>query len=163
MRTPSVFHRERAPLPHHGAAAFLDLGHALIVERQREAESLGECALADLTNLPRLGLRGKAAAARLADEGFPLPEAPNRLARAPSGETLLRLSQNEYLLLGAFADGGARVRVLENDLPKAGENGLYFLPRQDSHAWFWLGGPRRAEVMAKLCGVDLSRDAFPRD
>jgi sarcosine oxidase subunit gamma len=119
--------------------------------------------LADFTSLPRLGLRGKAAAERLAAAGFPIPEAPNRLARAATGETLLRLSQTEYLLLGAFADDGARVRALEDELPKAGENGLYFLPRQDSHAWFRLGGPRRAEVMAKLCGVDLSPEAFPRD
>ncbi|MDR1062761.1 MAG: hypothetical protein LBL48_02310 [Azoarcus sp.] len=121
------------------------------------------CALADLTNLPRLGLRGRAAAERLATEGFRLPDVPNRLTRADSGETLLRLSQGEYLLLGSPADRGARVRALEGALPKAGENALYFLPRQDSHAWFRLGGPRRFEVMAKLCGVDLSPAAFAAD
>jgi sarcosine oxidase subunit gamma len=158
MSQHATNHSERTPPP--GVDL---LGLAAIVERCQEAESIGECALADLTNLPRLGLRGKTAAARLAAEGFPIPEAPNRLTRAPTGETLLRLSQNEYLLLGAFADRGARVRALENELPKAGENGLYFLPRQDSHAWFWLGGPRRADVMAKLCGVDLSPEAFPLD
>ncbi|MDR1462516.1 MAG: hypothetical protein LBI68_05185, partial [Azoarcus sp.] len=133
--------------------------------RHREAESASAhpLALADLSRLPRLGLRGNTAAARLAAEGFAIPDAPNRLSRAASGETLLRLSRNEYLLLGAPADEGERVRALETALPKAGENGLYFLPRQDSHAWFQLSGPRRAEVMAKLCGVDLSPAAFARD
>ncbi|MDR0633850.1 MAG: hypothetical protein LBF91_02605 [Azoarcus sp.] len=155
-------HPERAPLI-HPHAAFLDLGHALIVDRHKETENLGECALADLTNLPRLGLRGPTAAQRLLAESLPIPDAPNRLARAPSGETLLRLSRTEYLLLGSFADRGARVRALESELPQAGENGLYLLPRQDSHAWFWLGGPRRADVMAKLCGVDLSPAAFAGD
>ncbi|MDR2129011.1 MAG: hypothetical protein LBP52_08100 [Burkholderiaceae bacterium] len=155
-------HRERAPLAHPGATC-IDLGHALLVEHHQSDEQIGPCALADLTNLPRLGLRGKAAAARLAAAGLPIPQAPNRVERAPTGELLLRLSQGEYLLLGSFADRGARVRALEADLPKAGEDGLYFLPRQDSHAWFWLGGARRAEVMAKLCGVDLSAAAFTRD
>ena len=155
-------YRERAPLI-HPHAAFLDLGHAAIVGRHKEAESIGECALADLTNLSRLGLRGPAAAERLAAEGFQRPEAPNRLTRADTGEALLRLSQNEYFLLGSLSDKGARVRALESALPRAGENGLYFLPRQDSHAWFWIGGPRRVDIMAKLCGVDLSPVAFAGD
>jgi sarcosine oxidase subunit gamma len=119
--------------------------------------------LSDLTDLPRLGLRGRAAAERLALEGFRLPEAPNRLDRAASGEILLRLSQSEFMLLGSPTDKGARVRALEDALPKAGENGLYFLPRQDSHAWFRLAGPSRHAVMAKLCGVDLSPEAFGAD
>ncbi|MDR3213642.1 MAG: hypothetical protein LBT71_07000 [Azoarcus sp.] len=160
--TSPARHRERAPLDHAGAS-FLDIGHAVLVDRYRETESIDACALADLTNLPRLGLRGRAAAERLIAEGFRLPEAPNRLVRAASGEALLRLSQSEYLLLGSPADKGASVRALESGLPNAGENGLYTLPRQDSHAWFWLGGPRRFEVMAKLCGVDLSPAAFAGD
>ena len=112
-------HRERAPLV-HPHAALLDIGHTVLVERHKETESIGECALADLTNLPRLGLRGQSAAQRLLAEGIPIPDAPNRLARAPSGETLLRLSRTEYLLLGSPADHGARVRALENELPQAG-------------------------------------------
>jgi sarcosine oxidase subunit gamma len=155
-------HPERAPLIHRDAV-FLDIGHTVLVSHYRDAESIGACALADFTNLPRLGVRGKAAAERLVAEGFRLPDAPNRLVRAASGETLLRLSPGEYLLLGSPADKGAKVRALEAELPKTGENSLYFLPRQDSHAWFWLGGPRRFEVMAKLCGVDLSPTAFARD
>jgi len=36
----------------------------------------------------------------------------------------------------------------------------YLLPRQDSHACFQLSGEHLANVMAKLCGVDLSPLAF---
>jgi sarcosine oxidase subunit gamma len=36
----------------------------------------------------------------------------------------------------------------------------YLLPRQDSHACFQLSGEYLSEVMAKLCGVDLSPQAF---
>jgi sarcosine oxidase subunit gamma len=155
-------HPERAPLVHRDAV-LLDIGHTMLVSHYRDTENLGECGLADFTNLPRLGARGKAAAGYLAAAGLRLPETPNRLILAASGETLLRLSQSEYLLLGSPADKGARVRALETAFPRTGENGLYFLPRQDSHAWFRLAGPRRFEVMAKLCGVDLRPAAFARD
>ena len=37
----------------------------------------------------------------------------------------------------------------------------YLLPREDSHAWLHLSGVSIAEVMAKLCGVDLRPAAFP--
>jgi sarcosine oxidase subunit gamma len=119
------------------------------------------CALKDLSALPRLGARGRSAATSLAAAGFSLPKAPNQSTRASSGEILLRLSGDEYLLLGSPEDGGARARALETAMSAAGENDLYLLPRQDSHAWFCLSGTRRHEVMAKLCGVDLSPEAFP--
>ncbi|MDR0563947.1 MAG: hypothetical protein LBG78_03290 [Azoarcus sp.] len=116
-----------------------------------------------MTHLPRLGLRGRTAAEYLSNAGFIPPNAPNRLTRAPSGELLLRLSNSEYVLLGAKEDEGMRVSALEAEAPKAGENSLYFLPRRDSHAWFCLSGERRVEVMSKLCGVDLSPKAFAHD
>ncbi|MNL54192.1 Sarcosine oxidase, gamma subunit family [compost metagenome] len=34
------------------------------------------------------------------------------------------------------------------------------LPREDSHGWLQLSGVFVAEVMAKLCGVDLRSQAF---
>ncbi|MDR0529151.1 MAG: hypothetical protein LBG69_06040 [Zoogloeaceae bacterium] len=118
--------------------------------------------LEDLTNVPRVGIRGKAAADYLKTAGFALPETANRLCRAETGALTLRLSASEYLLLGLDADG-ARVQALEASLPNTGEGGLYALPRRDSHVWFRISGARRHEAMAKLCGVDLSPGAFARD
>ena len=74
-----------------------------------EAALLRRGGLADLCNLPRFGLRGPAAASHLQGQGYVLPECPNQALRQPTGEWLLRLSQSEYLLLGALADGGTRV------------------------------------------------------
>ena len=39
--------------------------------------------------------------------------------------------------------------------------GIWPLYCQHSHAWLQFAGETRAEVMAKLCGVDLSEAAFP--
>jgi len=121
-----------------------------------EAALLRRGGLADLCNLPRFGLRGPAAAGYLQGQGYRLPESPNQALRQPGGEWLLRLSQSEYLLLGALADGGARVATLEAAGASLGP-GCYPLPRQDSHAWLILTGAQLPALLAKLCGVDLGR------
>lgn len=121
-----------------------------------EAALLHRGGLADLCNLPRFGLRGPAAAGYLQGQGYVLPERPNQALRQATGEWVLRLSQSEYLLLGALADGGARVAALEaagGDLVP----GCYPLPRQDSHAWLILTGAQLPALLAKLCGVDLGK------
>ncbi|WP_278387964.1 sarcosine oxidase [Pseudomonas oryzihabitans] len=121
-----------------------------------EAALLQRGGLADLSNLPRFGLRGPAAAGHLQGQGYVLPERPNQALRQATGEWLLRLSQSEYLLLGALADGGARVAALEAAAADLGP-GCYPLPRQDSHAWLILTGTQLPALFAKLCGVDLGK------
>ncbi|MDR3323623.1 MAG: hypothetical protein LBS89_05410 [Zoogloeaceae bacterium] len=171
QQTPSVRvedFSERAPLlclrpaaDTNRAARFdlTSLGHAALVARyDAEQPARESCGLADLTHLPRLGLRGKGTAAFLETLGYRLPAAPNQLLTQADGGMLLRLSASEYLLLGSLADKGEKIRALEQNLPEQAD--LYFLPRQDSHACFLLAGPRIFEVMAKLCGVDLRPDAF---
>lgn len=71
-----------------------------------------------------------------------------------------RLSQTEYLLLGSLADRGERIAAEEAGW-QLSDQGNYLLPRQDSHAWLQLSGRHAAEVMAKVCGVDLRAEAFP--
>ncbi|BAN47153.1 sarcosine oxidase subunit gamma [Metapseudomonas resinovorans] len=118
------------------------------------------CALIDLTDLPRVGFRGIDAAAFLSGRGYQLPEAPNRALAQADGGLVARLSQTEYLLLGSLADRGERIAAEEAGW-QLGELGNYLLPRQDSHAWLQLSGRHVAEVMAKVCGVDLRPEAFP--
>ncbi|SEI21869.1 sarcosine oxidase subunit gamma [Pseudomonas asplenii] len=123
------------------------------------AGTLPPCALSDLTGLPRVGFRGTQSAAYLQARGFTLPEAPNRAITQEDGSHVARLSQTEYLILGSLADRGERI-AQEEARWELDHLANYLLPRQDSHAWLQLSGVCIAEVMAKLCGVDLRAQAF---
>ncbi len=155
---------ERSPLYRQHAGATLGrLGDSVIVAHygeHDESPQLQRCALLDLTNLARVGFRGAAAAEYLLERGYQLPEAPNRALTQSDGSHVARLSQTEYLLLGSLRDAGARIAAEEADW-QFGAQANYLLPRQDSHAWLLLTGECIAEVMAKLCGVDLRAEAFP--
>ncbi|WP_110969014.1 sarcosine oxidase subunit gamma [Pseudomonas huaxiensis] len=118
------------------------------------------CALIDLTDLPRVGFRGADAAAWLQQRGYELPPAPNQAVFLADGTLVARLSQTEYLLLGSLVDRGDRIAAEEAGW-QFSEQRNYLLPRQDSHAWVQLSGQHVADVMAKLCGVDLRSEAFP--
>ncbi|MBN5495456.1 sarcosine oxidase [Pseudomonas aeruginosa] len=122
--------------------------------------TLERCALIDLTDLPRVGFRGVDSAAWLSERGYQLSEVPNRALPQADGALVARLSQTEYLLLGSLADRGERIAAEEAGWQLT-DLGNYLLPRQDSHAWLQLSGQHVAEVMAKLCGVDLRPQAFP--
>ncbi|ATR83730.1 MULTISPECIES: sarcosine oxidase subunit gamma [Pseudomonas] len=122
--------------------------------------ALQQCALIDLTALPRIGFRGTHSADYLRVRGFELPEAPNRAVLQADGSQVARLSQTEYLLLGGLADQGQRIADEEVSW-ELDHNANYLLPRQDSHAWLQLSGACVSEVMAKLCGVDLRPEVFP--
>jgi len=155
---------ERSPLyPLHAGARLAVLGNSAVVARygdQEEHAQLERCALIDLTNLPRVGFRGADSAAYLRGHGLQLPDAPNQALTQADGSLIARLSQSEYLLLGSLHDVGARISALEAGW-QLGDSANYLLPRQDSHAWLQLTGQHIAEVMAKLCGVDLRPQAFP--
>ena len=117
------------------------------------------CSLTDLTDLSRVGFRGAHSAEYLRSRGFALPDAPNRAVTQADGSLVARLSQSEYLLLGRPEDQGQRLAD-EEARWELDHQANYLLPRQDSHAWFQLTGEHPSEVMAKLCGVDLSPQAF---
>lgn len=120
---------------------------------------LSSCTLTDLTDLPRVGFRGAHSAEYLLSRHFLLPDAPNRAVVQDDGSQVARLSQTEYLLLGSLQDQGERVAD-EEARWELDHKANYLLPRQDSHAWFQLSGDHLTEVMAKLCGVDLSPQVF---
>lgn len=100
-------------------------------------------------------MRGPAAADTLREQGYRLPEAPNRCQAQPDGRRVVRLSATEYLLLADPQATDATPALAPDEAP-----GCYGLPRQDSHAWLALTGEHAAAVMAKLCAVDLADDAF---
>jgi sarcosine oxidase subunit gamma len=120
---------------------------------------MSDCTLTDLTDLPRVGFRGAHSAEYLLSRHFLLPDAPNRSVAQADGSQVVRLSQTEYLLLGSPQDQGERIAD-EEARWELDHKANYLLPRQDSHAWFQLSGDHLTEVMAKLCGVDLSPQVF---
>lgn len=120
---------------------------------------LSTCTLTDLTDLPRVGFRGADSAHYLQSRHFVLPDAPNRAVTQADRSWVVRLSQTEYLLLGSAQDQGERIAD-EEARWALDHQANYLLPRQDSHAWFQLSGEHLPEVMAKLCGVDMSAQAF---
>ncbi|WP_095097213.1 sarcosine oxidase subunit gamma [Pseudomonas sp. Irchel 3A5] len=133
---------------------------SLQAERYIGPGPLQQCALIDLTDVPRVGFRGQQSAGYLSARGFSLPDAPNRAVTQADGSHVARLSQTEYLILGSLADQGQRIAD-EEARWELDHNANYMLPRQDSHAWLQLSGMHITEVMAKLCGVDLRPQAFP--
>ena len=156
-------HAERSPLYDlHGNAALTLLGERLFVAGSpSDSEQLQRCALIDLSNLPRVGFRGPDSAAHLQSKGYQLPEAPNQAVVQSTGESVLRLSQTEYFLLGSLTDGGARIAADESSWHYDESQANYLLPRQDSHAWLALSGAHLPQLFAKVCGVDLRAEAFP--
>ncbi|GFM58207.1 sarcosine oxidase [Pseudomonas cichorii] len=117
------------------------------------------CTLVDLTDTPRVGFRGTQSAEYLQARGFTLPDTPNRAVTQADGSHVARLSQTEYLILGSRRDQGERIAD-EEARWELDHSANYLLPRQDSHAWLQLSGTCIAQVMAKLCGVDLRTQAF---
>ena len=115
----------------------------------------GAISIKDYTNKRRWGFRGKDAAAALRAEGWSLPDAPNQVVLTNEQTLVMALSQREFWFLDARTDvtsTDARDGVFIE--------GMYPLFCQSSHAWFVVNGDQKAEMMAKLCGVDLSPDAF---
>lgn len=121
--------------------------------------ALQPCALLDLTDLPRVGFRGAYSAEYLRGRDFVLPGQPNQAVTQADGSHVARLSQNEYFILGSRTDQGQRIAD-EEARWELDHQANYLLPRQDSHAWLQLSGDCIAEVMAKVCGVDLREQAF---
>jgi sarcosine oxidase subunit gamma len=102
--------------------------------------------------------RGAQSGEYLQSRGFSLPDKPNQAITQPDGSHVARLSQTD-LLLGSLRDRGERIAD-EEARWEMDHLANYLLPREDSHAWMQLSGAHAAEVMAKLCGVDLRSAAF---
>ena len=145
--------------------------HARLVAAGAELEAISDTAvaaryphtttpplgLADLSPLPRTGLKGPHALAWMREHDWPVPAANNLASTCETGERVLRLSDREAWVLGAWGDAGQAVRHLETQIPGAG---IWHVPRRDSHAWFLLEGDSATACLAKLCGVDLRPQVF---
>lgn len=115
------------------------------------AADLSQLALGDISRLERAGLKGPNAAGWLAQQGIPVPMAPNSWTGLPRGGVVARLGETEFFLQDApGGDVAARVPGLLG----RGLRGVYPVLRQD--AGFILSGARANEVLLETCNVDFA-------
>ena len=119
-------------------------------------EGPGGLLLRDLSLARRDGVRGAGAREWLLSQGHALPDAPNRFVANGESDFVMSLGHREFWLLQPVSESSSGRPASE-----AVASGVWPLYCQHSHAWLQLAGESRAEVMAKLCGVDLSEAAFP--
>ena len=119
-------------------------------------EGPGGLLLRDLSLARRDGMRGAGAREWLLSQGHTLPDAPNQIVGSGESGFVMSLSHREFWLLQPDSEAS-----LGRPASEAIASGVWPLYCQHSHAWLQLAGDPRAEVMSKLCGVDLSEAAFP--
>ena len=112
--------------------------------------------LRDLSLARREGVRGVRAREWLLSQGHALPDAPNQIVAIGESGFVMSLSHREFWLLQPDSEASS-VRPASDSVA----SGVWPLYCQHSHVWLQLAGEPRAEVMAKLCGVDLSEAVFP--
>jgi sarcosine oxidase subunit gamma len=125
-----------------------------------EHELASHLGLADLSTLPRTGFKGRGAPTWVEQQGPELPDRPNRARVHADGSLVARLSQEELLVLSDLQLNAGLADKLQQNWSIDSADGVYLLPRADSHCWFALSGRYAAETFSKVCGVDLRNDTF---
>ncbi len=129
-----------------------------------EAETARRLGLADLSPLPRFGVKGVGTADWLAAQGIDVPAESNQAVGQANGVLAARLAPAELLLLGDLFGDAAPLDALAaawraEPTPPERPRG-FLVPRQHSHFWFLLSGDSAAGMFAKICGVDLRPGKF---
>jgi sarcosine oxidase subunit gamma len=115
-----------------------------------DAAKLDVVALADLSFLPRFGLKGPEAQRWLEARNIALPPDANGWLSLPGGGVVARLGRSEFFLEdGATANGVDTIRAALG----TGASGVYPVLRQD--AGFALAGRRVNELLVQTCNVDF--------
>jgi sarcosine oxidase subunit gamma len=115
-----------------------------------DATKLNAVALADLSFLPRFGLKGPAAAQWLESRNIAPPAKANGWASLPGAGVIARLGRSEFFLEdGAAADTVGAIRTALG----TGASGVYPVIRQD--AGFALAGMRVNELLVQTCNVNF--------
>lgn len=145
-------------------AVFTDLGDVTIPANfgdsdANELNAAKQMGLAELSTLPRGGIKGADTQAWLDENGYQVGEESNRAYLQTDGKLVAKLAPGEVLILPAMAtlpegDGGCE--------PQGYEDGrlCYPVPRRESNLWFRVTGEATAKMFAKICGVDLRHERF---
>ena len=112
--------------------------------------------LHDLSLATRSGVRGVQASQWLKSESLPHEIKPNTIKTLQDNRLLMALSAREFWLLDPETLSQDMESTFEHKKPE-----VWPLYNQNSHAWLVLSGEPRADMLAKLCGVDLRLKTFP--
>lgn len=115
----------------------------------------GAISIQDKTHKRRSGVRGVGANRWLKQQNLVTPDTPNQIVLTDNKTWVMSLSSREYWVLEPHEDA--------NSFPMGrdfSEDGVYPLFCQSSHSWFVIAGEAKAQMMAKLCGVDLRSENF---
>ncbi len=116
--------------------------------------------LTDLSDLPRLGFKGRGTMEAMARRGVMLEPQPNRTFRQADGGLCLVLGAGEVILLAPGHGDGAFIEALEKNWRIEDLDRSYPVPRRHGTCWFRITGRDAPAMFAKLCGVDLRPDRF---
>ena len=115
-----------------------------------DAAKLNAVALADLSFLPKFGIKGPAADQWIKERNIVVPEKANTWTSLPGGGVIARLGRSEFFLEeGSAADTVAAIRAALG----SGAPGAYPVIRQD--AGFALAGARVNELLVQICNVNF--------
>ncbi|RWR26935.1 hypothetical protein D2T31_18335 [Sinirhodobacter populi] len=117
----------------------------------------GENIILDCTDSDRLGLRGPGTMEWLAAEGIAAPEI-NTTLTLPNGTAVLRLGQQEVLLLSVPGSEDESPRRRWNESPLAAKG--YDACRDAGWAWFVISGPDAPALMPRISMTDLHPRSF---
>jgi sarcosine oxidase subunit gamma len=129
-------------------------------EGGNEVPQAARLAVADMSALPRMGLKGGGARAWLNERSARVPNAPNQALRQKDGSLVARLSVEEFWLLGRLTEDSALSASLQDRWSIDSTKRVYALPRADSHCCLALTGHHASATLAKVCAVDLRTHKF---
>lgn len=129
-----------------------------------ELQSAQKLALCDLSYLQRVGFKGRSANKWLLQQKITIPQNINSAQVVNNDYLVARLGVQDILILGHIENKTNIKQTLEQkwyqDYSLDSENCGYILPRQDSHACFYVCGIHAAEMFSTLCAIDLRTHKF---
>ena len=135
-----------------------------ISDSDAEARYAHELALCDASHLQRIGFKGNGTAEWLARKNVAVPTQINTAVSLKNGALVARLGINDILIMDSLHQGTNIPIDLEQQwhADYARSNGPcgFIMPRQDSHACFYLSGNHASEMFSTLCAVDLRAHKF---
>ncbi len=140
----------------NGAAVAADFG-----DPEAEVQAARSMAIADLSPLPRVGYKGRGALDWARTHGVTIGAKNNVARRQKGGGWAARLADSEVVVIDDLSGAGALVHRIESEWSMDNADGGYLVNRQGANFWFTVTGVNAAEMLAKICGVDLRPAKFP--
>ena len=122
-----------------------------------EAAAMTTLGLCDMSALPKLGVKGPAAASWLTEQQVEIPNTIYDTTRSPEGDLCVRLGDDEFLI-----ESNIRPQLaprLQDALGTARTN-VYRVERQE--ATFLLTGSDAIKIFAQTCSINFSKTPLHR-